>query len=264
MKRYALEGEIAVVTGAAGKLGPGWVRALLGAGAKVAALCYPGTEKDSRLLPLVGDRCRIFSADVRERTSLESAAAEVSDLFGVPSVLVANAGIDQPPAVRETTRLEDIPCSVVQAIFDVNVTGTFLSAQIFGAPMCRLRRGSIILIGSLYASVSPDARFYAHIPCDPPFLKPPAYGASKAALVNLAKYLATHWAPHGVRVNVLSPGGVEGGQDPEFLRAFSARVPLGRLAKPEELAGPLVFLASESSSYMTGGHLIIDGGYTAW
>ena len=101
--------------------------------------------------------------------------------------------------------------------------------------MLRSGRGSIINIGSLYASVSPDARFYDHLPADPPFLKPPAYGASKAALVNLTRYLATHWGPQGVRVNALSPGGVEGGQDPEFKRKFTgagAPGPHGRGRRP--------------------------------
>jgi NAD(P)-dependent dehydrogenase (short-subunit alcohol dehydrogenase family) len=130
--------------------------------------------------------------------------------------------------------------------------------------MAAAGRGSIVNIGSLYAAVSPDARFYDHLPADPPFLKPPAYGASKAALVNLTRYLATHWAPRGVRVNALSPGGVEGGQDAEFKRKFVARVPLGRMAEPRDLSGPLIFLASDASSYVTGVELRVDGGFTAW
>jgi NAD(P)-dependent dehydrogenase (short-subunit alcohol dehydrogenase family) len=99
---------------------------------------------------------------------------------------------------------------------------------------------------------------------DPPFLKPPAYGASKAGLVNLTKYFATHLAGSGVRVNALSPGGIAGGQDPEFVAKFSARVPLGRLGRPEELVAPLLFLATDASSYVTGINLKVDGGFTAW
>jgi NAD(P)-dependent dehydrogenase (short-subunit alcohol dehydrogenase family) len=112
--------------------------------------------------------------------------------------------------------------------------------------------------------VSPDAHFYDHLPSDPPFLKPPAYGASKAALVNLTRYFAAHWGPHGVRVNALSPGGVEGGQDPEFRRKFIARVPLGRMAAAQDLRGPLIFLASDASAYVTGIELRVDGGFTSW
>jgi NAD(P)-dependent dehydrogenase (short-subunit alcohol dehydrogenase family) len=124
--------------------------------------------------------------------------------------------------------------------------------------------GSIVNIGSLYASVSPDQRFYNHLPGDPPFLKVPSYGASKAGVVSLTKYFATLWGRHGVRVNTLSPGGVVGGQDPEFLRKYADRVPLGRLADTTDLKGPLVFLASSAASYVTGHELRVDGGFTAW
>jgi NAD(P)-dependent dehydrogenase (short-subunit alcohol dehydrogenase family) len=137
-------------------------------------------------------------------------------------------------------------------------------SQVFGGDMVRRRRGSIINIGSLYASVSPDRSLYDHIRADPPFIKPPAYGASKAGLVNLTRYLATHWAPYGVRVNALSPGGVLGGQDPEFKRKFCAKVPMGRMAEASDLEGPLLFLASEASRYVTGIELRVDGGFTAW
>ncbi len=152
----------------------------------------------------------------------------------------------------------------VRRVLEVNVVGLFQVAQVFGAAMVERGSGSIINIGSLYASVSPDARFYDHLAVDPPFLKPPAYGASKAAVVNLTRYLATHWGPRGVRVNALSPGGVLGGQDGEFRRKFNARVPLGRMAEASDLGGPLVFLASEASSYVNGIELRVDGGYTAW
>lgn len=107
--------------------------------------------------------------------------------------------------------------------------------------MAKAGGGSIVNIGSLYASVSPDAHFYDHIDSDPPFLKPPAYGASKAAVINLTKYLATLWAPSGVRVNALSPGGVRGGQDENFTRKFCRRVPMGRMATESDLQGPLLF-----------------------
>ncbi len=182
----------------------------------------------------------------------------------MPHVLVNNAGIDQPPGPAATWRLEDIPLDVFRRTTDVNLAGAFAAAQVFGAAMVRAGRGAIVNIGSLYASVSPDQRLYEHLPADPPFLKPPAYGASKAGLINLTRYLATHWGPSGVRVNALSPGGVEGGQDPEFKRKFIARVPLGRMARAEDLGGALIFLASDASSYVTGIELRVDGGFTSW
>jgi NAD(P)-dependent dehydrogenase (short-subunit alcohol dehydrogenase family) len=194
---------------------------------------------------------------------LENARDALQEV-GHPAVLVNNAGIDQPPGPARTHRVEDVPLEDFRGVLDVNLVGAFLAAQVFGPAMVRAGRGSIINIGSLYASVSPDPRNYDHLPSDPPFLKPPAYGASKAALVNLTRYLSTHWGPFGVRVNSLSPGGVEGGQDDAFKRKFVARVPLSRMAQPRDLGGPLIFLASDASSYVTGIDLLVDGGYTAW
>jgi NAD(P)-dependent dehydrogenase (short-subunit alcohol dehydrogenase family) len=183
----------------------------------------------------------------------------------VPSILVNNAGIDQPPGQPDKACcLEEIPFELNREVFEVNALGLFLVSQVFGGQMAKAGRGSIINIGSLYASVAPDSRFYDHIECDPPFIKPPAYGASKAAVVNLSRYLATLWAPCGVRVNVLSPGGVLGDQDPEFRRKFCDRVPLGKMAVDSDLRGPLLFLASSASSYVTGIELVVDGGFTAW
>jgi NAD(P)-dependent dehydrogenase (short-subunit alcohol dehydrogenase family) len=185
--------------------------------------------------------------------------------IGQPTVLVNNAGVDQPPdSGGNRSRIADLPIEQFRRMLDVNLMGTFQVTQVFGSEMAARGRGSIINIGSLYASVSPDQRFYDHLPGDLPFLKSPAYGASKAAVVNMTKYFSTLWGPHGVRVNALSPGGVAGGQDDQFKRKYGSRVPLGRMADVEDLKGPLVFLASSASSYVTGHELRVDGGFTAW
>jgi NAD(P)-dependent dehydrogenase (short-subunit alcohol dehydrogenase family) len=269
MKSDRLEGRVAIVTGVLGRLGPIWTEALLDAGASVLGLDLPGQKPPRQFTGLQGeydrDRLGLVGADVRDRRSLEDARDHCLALFGAPSILVNNAGIDRPPAAGVTTyRLEEIPGEEFRGILEVNVLGVFQASQVFGAEMVKARRGSIVNIGSLYAAVAPDHRLYDHIPSDPPFLKPPAYGVSKAGVVNLTRYMATLWGPFGVRVNSLSPGGVLGGQDEEFRRKFCARVPLGRMAEPEDLKGPLLFLASDASSYVTGVDLIVDGGFTSW
>ncbi len=265
---FDLSPEVAVVTGALGKLGAIWIETLLQAGAAVFALDLPdaAVSQEFKSLQLRFEkRLRLERADVRNRGTLETACKICLATFGVPSILVNNAGIDRPPANQQNGhRLEDIPFEENREIIEVNTLGLFQVTQVFGRHMVDTARGSIINIGSLYAGVSPDARFYEHIPSDPPFLKPPAYGASKAAVVNLTRYLATLWAPYNVRVNALSPGGVLGGQDEEFKRKFCSRVPLGRMATAEDLRGPLLFLASNASSYVTGTELLVDGGFTAW
>jgi NAD(P)-dependent dehydrogenase (short-subunit alcohol dehydrogenase family) len=232
----------------------------------VAAVDLPGLPVPASLADLQGEGAlEAFGADVTSRESVDRMATAVKDRLGEVDILVNNAGIDAPPqATARTFTLTDHDAAVFLRTLEVNVLGAFVCSQVFGSRMAKRGHGAIVNIGSLYASVSPDARLYEHLPTDPPFLKPPAYGASKAALVNLTRYLATHWGPAGVRVNALSPGGVEGGQDPEFKRKFNARVPLGRMCAPEDLEGPLLFLASGASSYVTGVELVVDGGYTAW
>jgi len=269
MQLFNLEGDIGVVTGALGKLGPIWVETLLAAGARVLALDRPGqpaSPEFQRVQARFGpERLALAVADVCSRPELEAALARCVQVFGAPTILVNNAGVDAPPAAGgKRHRLEEIPLAVNLRILEVNAAGLFLVSQVFGAAMVAKGRGSIINIGSLYASVSPDARFYDHIPGDPPFIKPPAYGASKAAVLSLTKYLATHLAPYGVRVNALSPGGVLGGQDAEFQRKFCERVPLKRMATHDDLRGPLLFLASSASAYVTGINLKVDGGFTVW
>ena len=268
-KLFNLESEVAVVTGALGRLGPVWIETLLEAGASVYALDLPGSGIPEAFKCLQDrfdeSHLRLQRTDVRDRQSLEEACEQCIAVFGIPSILVNNAGIDRPPSSEGISyRLEDIPLAENREILEVNTLGVFLTTQVFGKSMLRAGRGSIINIGSLYAGVSPDAHFYDHIQSDPPFFKPPAYGASKAAVVNLTRYLATHWAAQGVRVNTLSPGGVLGEQDEQFRDKFCQRVPMGRMAVNDDLCGPLLFLASRASSYVTGTELVVDGGFTAW
>lgn len=267
-ERFRLDGRVAVVTGALGSLGPVWAQALLEAGATVVGLDLPDARPNAAFAALQSAhpaRLILIGANVTDRAALSAAREQVRAQHDIPSVLVNNAGVDAPPAAAGGGhRLEDIPFEINRRIFEVNTLGLFQVTQLFGGDMAKAGRGSIINIGSLYASVSPDARFYDHIVSDPPFLKPPAYGASKAAVVNLTKYFATAWGPSGVRVNTLSPGGVLGEQDDQFKSKFNARVPLGRMALHQDLIGPLQFLASDASAYVTGAELRVDGGFTAW
>jgi NAD(P)-dependent dehydrogenase (short-subunit alcohol dehydrogenase family) len=234
-----LADQVALVTGARGRLGPIWMAALTAAGAEVIGV-------------------DIEDADVRDRAALEALR---DGLRVAPTILVNNAGIDQAPdagagagagaAFDQTDFLR---------VLDVNLAGAFNTTLVFGEAMVAAGRGCIVNIGSLYASIAPHPGFYDHLDG---FLKPPAYGASKAGLVQLTKYFARLWGPAGVRVNALSPGGVRGEQDPEFVAKYSARVALGRMAEAGDLGGPLVFLASDAARYVTGHELRVDGGFTA-
>lgn len=243
------------------------MRALLDCGARVVGLDLrdaPLPEPVQALAAAHGKRLLMRKCDIRSAPDLRAALAACVEHFGAPHILVNNAGIDAPPAEKpKTWRVEDWPLEDFRAVVDLNLSHTFGVCQVFGAEMVRRGRGSIVNIGSLYASVSPDPALYSHIRADPPFIKPAAYGASKAALVNLTRYLAVHWAAHGVRVNALSPGGVLGNQDAEFRRKFCDKVPMRRMAAEADLEGPLLFLASDASSYVTGVELRVDGGFTS-
>jgi NAD(P)-dependent dehydrogenase (short-subunit alcohol dehydrogenase family) len=270
--RFQLTGRVAVVTGARGKLGPVWVEALLEAGAQVAALDLPGARSAGfdDLARHAGTALTSVDCDITNRASIEAAASTVNERLGTASVLVNNAGVDQPPdSPGGRHQLQDLPIDEFRRMVEVNLLGTFQVIQVFGGRMAEPPEGvqpggSIINIGSLYASVSPDPHFYDHLAGSAPFIKSPAYGASKAGVVSLTGFFATHWAGRGIRVNALSPGGVLAGQDPQFKEKYGARVPLGRMAEPEDLKGPLIFLASPASSYVTGHELRVEGGFTAW
>jgi NAD(P)-dependent dehydrogenase (short-subunit alcohol dehydrogenase family) len=240
----SLAGKLAVVTGASGNLGPVWCDALTGAGMRVV-----------RIDVAPGDGVEV--ADVTDGDALRA----IRDRVGVPDVLVNNAGIDQPPNPDAAVGgIEGVDADEFLRVLDVNTRGVFVVTQVFGSAMAEAGRGSIVNIGSLYASVAPVPELYDHLPG---FVKPPAYAASKAGVIALTRYFARLWGPCGVRVNALSPGGVRGGQDDEFLRKYNARVPLGRMAEPDDLTGPLLFLASDASRYLTGHELRVDGGFTA-
>jgi NAD(P)-dependent dehydrogenase (short-subunit alcohol dehydrogenase family) len=246
-----LDGRVAIVTGALGKLGPIWSSALADAGATVVGIDL-AEGADER-------------ADVTDRDALEDVRARLAERgLAAPSILVNNAGIDQPPeASARTFAIEDVPLDDFRGTVDVNLAGTFNAIQVFGSAMRDAGGGSIVNIGSLYATLAPEPAFYDHMELDPPFLKPAAYGASKAGVLALTRYFARLWGPQGVRVNAISPGGVAGGQDDEFLRKYTARVAMRRMAEPGDLTGPLLFLASDASRYVTGQELRVDGGFTA-
>jgi NAD(P)-dependent dehydrogenase (short-subunit alcohol dehydrogenase family) len=259
-------GRVAVITGPAGLLGPIWARTLLRAGATVVLVAEPGTIARAEVNDLAGDpRVTVVAADITKAGQLAAARDEVTAHFGPPHILIASAGIDHPPTPGHPLDLSYLTPADIERTIHVNVAGTLLTVSAFGGLMASAGHGSVVLISSQYAAVSPRPQIYDHLSEDGHrFIKNPAYSASKAAVASIARYFAAHWGSKGVRVNALSPGGVRSGQDPEFQRKFASEVPLGRMLEPAELEGPLLFLASDASSYVTGTSMIVDGGYTAW
>jgi NAD(P)-dependent dehydrogenase (short-subunit alcohol dehydrogenase family) len=249
---FSLEGRIAIVTGGAGQLGSEIVSGLEARGARVA------------VFDVQADRFRV---DVTDRAAIERATDEVTGGLGVPHVLVNAAALDSPPNAppEEVGPVESYPEESFDAVMDVNVKGTFLCCQVIGARMASEGRGSIVNISSVYGMLSPVQDVYEfRRRAGDEFYKPVAYSVSKSALYNLTRYLATYWAKSGVRVNTLTLAGVANEQPREFVEAYTSRMPLGRMADVGEVVGPLVFLASDASSYVTGANLVVDGGWSAW
>jgi len=267
---FDVKDRVVIITGGLGQLGRQFSLALSERGAKVAVFDIKAEALGSAEKPVKHspeDRLLYFPVDVSKRNSIETGLKEVNLCWGIPHALINNAALDSTPDApsEENGPVESYPESSWNQVMDVNVKGVFLCCQVIGGQMAAAGRGSVINIASIYGLVSPDQRLYAYRQKQgDPFFKPLSYSASKSALLNLTRYLATYWADKNVRVNTLTFGGVFNKQDVEFLEAYRSRVPLGRMAREDEYNGAVIFLVSDASSYMTGSNLVIDGGWTAW
>lgn len=263
---FDLTDRVAVVTGALGLLGKEHCRALAEAGARVVATDVDGKacEAFARELPnAIG-----LGADITKQASVVALRDAVLARFGRVDVLVNNAAIndkfESPAAAAELSKFENYPLDLWQRSLDANVTGMFLCCQTIGAVMAERTAGSIVNVASTYGIVAPDQSLYVQPDGKQSFYKSAAYPVTKGAVLSFTRFLAAYWGEKNVRVNALSPGGVENGQDAWFIDAYAKRTPLKRMARPNDYRGAVVFLASDESSYMTGANLVVDGGWTAW
>ena len=267
---FDVEGRVAVVTGGMGQLGAALAAGLAERGMRVAILDLETVTRPGAAglaTALEDGSVRALACDVTERRALEAALALIEADWGVPHLLVNAAAIDAPPDAPaiEVGPFEDVPLESLERVVHVNVVGVVVCCQVVGGAMARAGRGSIVNVGSVYGLLSPDQGLYDfRRAAGETFFKPVAYSVSKSALLNLTRYLATYWGRSGVRVNTLTPHGIENGQPDPFVEAFAARSPLGRLMDVSEALGAVVFLASDASSYVTGANLVLDGGWSAW
>jgi len=266
---FSLEGRSAIVTGAAGILGKPFCAILAAHGARVAMLdvdeATAGAAADelrraqpkAQLLPL--------ACDVARPESVRKAVDAVAAKFGGIDILHNNAATKTADRGRFLAPFESYGLDTWRDVMAVNIDGMFLMAQAVGKRMIEAKRGgSIVQTASIYGVVAADPRIYEGSQYEGHAINTPAaYAASKAAVIGLTRHLAAAWAAHGIRVNSISPGGVESGQNEAFTRQYSQRVPLGRMARATEMQGALLYLASDASSFMTGSDLRVDGGYNA-
>ena len=257
---FRLDGKTIAMTGAAGILGQAAVAAFIAAGARVCALDR-AVEDLERLGP-DGAQLLKIPTDVAEPASVRAAADHLAAHWGPPDVLFNNAATKSEHFFAP---FEDFPLADWNTVLAVNLTGAMLCAQAFGAAMARRGSGAIVNTLSIYGIVAPDQRIYEGSEyLGRPINTPAVYSASKAGLWGLTQYLASYWGGRGVRVNAITPGGVFSGQNETFVRNYTQRVPLGRMAASSDIANGMLFLASDASAYLNGHNLVIDGGWTAW
>jgi NAD(P)-dependent dehydrogenase (short-subunit alcohol dehydrogenase family) len=249
---FRLDGKVAVVTGASSGLGVAFAEGLAAAGARVVLAARRRERLDALAARLAdeGAQTQPVVCDVTQAEDVDRAVGETLDRFGRVDVLVSNAGVTTiVPA--ETQSLEDFRGTV-----DVNLVGAFLCAQRFGRAMLEQGGGSIVNVASILGLVGcgqvPQA----------------GYSAAKGGVINLTRELAAQWARRGVRVNALAPGWFPSEMtadmftDDGSMKWMRGRTPMGRAGRPEELVGPLLFLASDASTYVTGQVLPVDGGWS--
>jgi NAD(P)-dependent dehydrogenase (short-subunit alcohol dehydrogenase family) len=250
---FNLAGEVALVTGAGSGIGQRLAVGLAEAGADVA--CFdlassPGLDETVARIAALGRRAIATRGDVTDAEDL-ARGVEAAESLGALSVALNCAGIaNAAPA-------EEMPRAQWQRMYDVNVTGIFLSCQAEARVMLPRKRGAIVNIASMSGVIVNRGLLQAH------------YNSAKAAVIHLSRSLAMEWSDRGVRVNSISPGYTATPMNirpevAEQVKQFAADTPLGRLATVDELVGPAVFLASRAASFCTGVDLLVDGGFVCW
>lgn len=258
-----------VVTGAGGILGSRICKGLLEFGAKIAVVDIDVEASQyvtAELNKISASRAISVQCDVSNAASVSQMTSKVVDAFGGINVLVNNAASKSDDLNAFFAPFEEYSLEQWRKVMSVNIDGMFLVAQSVGMQMIKQRRGgSIIQTSSVYGLSAPDQRIYEGSSYLGRQVNTPAvYTASKAAVIGLTNHLATYWADRGIRVNTITPGGMESGQNEEFKRNYSKRVPMNRMGMPDEIVGAVIYLASAASSYVTGQNIVIDGGLTCW
>lgn len=257
---FSLSGRTALITGGAGLLGSEISFALAELGADLILASRNQTRCAARAKDIVSKfpqrSCHALALDITDTESVSTCIQSATDLGGFDILVNCSwAGNKNTfESISETDWLHDV---------DVSLNGVFRIIKA-AFPILRQRRGVILNIASMYGYVAPDHRLYD----GKELANPPSYGASKAGVIQLTKYLASFLAPHGIRVNCLSPGPfpheITQHEHPDFVQRLESKNPLGRIGQPHELKGPAALLCSDASSYMTGQNVCVDGGWGIW
>ena len=263
---FNLRDRVVVVTGCTGVLGARYCRAFVENGTRVVMADIPERNPSGAAEALgreLGGSAFGMACDVTRESDVIALFETAVKQFGRVDVVLNNAAATGEHLLKVGdvfAPFEQYPLSVWEQVLKVNLTGVFLVAREGGKAMLAHGGGSMINVSSIYGVVGPDHRIYDGMP----FASFPAYTAGKAGVHGLTMWLATYWGARGIRVNTLVPGGVYNGHSKEFVRRYSQRTPLARMAERDDLVGMVLYLASDASRYCTGQEFIVDGGLTAW
>ena len=262
---FSLSGRTAIVTGSAGRLGARFSEVLAAAGANTVLVDVQRRRNDALARDLAdryGTDPLAVHCDITEQDRVKDMVRQAEEKYGRVDVLINNAHYVPRDHPYRDAPFEEYPFDLWNDTVAMNHKGLFLCTKEAGKAMLRNGSGSVINIASTYGIVGPDWRIYGKSRLN----SPAYYSYTKGGVVNFTRYMAAHWHRRNIRVNTLTPGGVfdESRHDDEFVRKYSEKTMLGRMAYEDDYDGAILFLASDASRYMTGANLVVDGGWSAW
>ncbi|MBT4668595.1 MAG: SDR family oxidoreductase [Candidatus Ruthia sp.] len=272
-KLFRLDGKVIVITGAAGLLGRKHAEVVAAYGGYPVLLDL----SEEAVRSLANDLNREFGVnasgyqvDITDEARIEENVQQLLERYGRIDGLVNNAANNpkvEDSSEKNFSRLENFSIDIWNQDVAVGLTGAFLCAKHYGYEISKNKEGgSIVNISSDLGLMAPDQQLYTQVglPEEQQPVKPVTYSVVKTGMIGLTRYLASYWADKNVRCNAMCPGGVENGQPKAFLVEVSSRIPMKRLAEPNEYQGALLWMLSDASSYLNGAIVPIDGGRTAW
>lgn len=263
---FNLKNKTIVLTGSSGKLGTRFAHVLSEAGADVILVDLESKNNkrlEKEIIRKYHTTAKAYQVDISNKSHVKKFVSEILKSHKKIDVLINNAQFLPRNHPKRDAPFEDYPLELWDKSISINLRGLFLCSQEIGRVMLKQKKGVIINISSIYGMVGADQRIYGNSRLNSPAF----YAVTKGGMVNFTRYLAAHWGRKNIRVNTLTLGGVYDEKlhkGKMFVKKYSEKTILGRMAQKEDYDGALLFLASDSSRYMTGSNLIIDGGWTAW
>jgi len=263
---FNLKGKTIILTGSAGRIGRRFANVLSQAGADLILVDIEKSKNEKlskEITKKYKTNCDAYYADFSDSSDIINLVNYTLKKYGKIDVLINNAHFIPRKDSKLSSTFEEYPLELWNKTIDINLRGLFLCCQKVGKVMVKQKKGVIVNVSSIYGLVGADQRIYGKSKLNSPSF----YAATKGAMVNLTRYLASYWQGKNIRVNTITLGGVFDKKlhtDKTFLKKYSEKTILGRMANNEDFDGAILFLASNASSYMTGANLVIDGGWTAW